>query len=662
MATIYKANNGKSVSGGKGFKNYAKDYGLLLADSALGTFGASDVINEKDYNTKLGDVYGNDIADTLGGINNQIAATGLNTIMPGSGQLFSMGTGAINNATTKDIGTEQFNKGQNVAQGAMGIMGNFMPKMNMGGDPTLMALMGNPQYEAEGQEVVQGQPIAFNGQVQQNASDMATLKGPSHSNGGMKMSGGDRVFSDSIKMPNMKHTFANHADKLGKMKGKYEKQLDKSKNDKLSVKTAMMNIANIDKQIDDLFNTQEQLKQEMFAKDINKVIMKYGGKLPKMNDGGNLNGYKFNPVTRTYTDVMGNTITEPQFEALNMISNNNAPVAQNTASKTVQPATVAINNTNNDTSNTVVSNNTTPGFFKRNQELIRKGLYQGQKNAPSYYNLGKGLFDKAEQLNYEDYVNPYEQDVMSRLEGLNFNIDPQLASNQRAFNTMNTQIKDASGGNAATYLSNVGASQLRKMQGDAELYAAKNNADNQYKSQAALTKAGFGDKRAAIKLNAADFNFKSKAAKDKLVADGLTGFSNIAQMDELMQNQKDMNYLNFLAETAKTPNFKIGSKFNRLAKGTSYEGLNPEDMFVINNNEVTNTTNTANNTSPNNNVSNQTVKLPTIDFNNIPEPQYNLNNYFTGMQENSNAIVPTLKVKYGGKLPSYKYGGKRKMC
>jgi len=59
---------------------------------------------------------------------------------------------------------------------------------------------GGPVYEAEGGEVVDGGiPTAYaGGQISPNSQDSAKINGNSHAQGGVQMSGGERVFSDKL--------------------------------------------------------------------------------------------------------------------------------------------------------------------------------------------------------------------------------------------------------------------------------------------------------------------------------------------------------------------------------------------------------------------------------------------------------------------------------
>ena len=64
-----------------------------------------------------------------------------------------------------------------------------------------------PDYLAEGGEVVEydmsNRPVAYNGNLNRLSSDLAEIKGPSHNqpSGGVGMSGGERIFSDSMSIP-----------------------------------------------------------------------------------------------------------------------------------------------------------------------------------------------------------------------------------------------------------------------------------------------------------------------------------------------------------------------------------------------------------------------------------------------------------------------------
>jgi hypothetical protein len=167
-------------------------------------------------------------------------------------------------------------------------------QFQFGGSPMMM---GQPQYEAEGGEVVTGgQPQAMaNGQAIPTSSQSATIQGPSHEQGGVDMSGGERVYSDALKVPlsfskeigYTGKTYANIADKITKKIGKLEEQLKSG--DSFAKESAKQSIPKLQEKLDTLFTHQETTKQASFQKDYSKLQMKYGGMLPKYVLGGSTN-------------------------------------------------------------------------------------------------------------------------------------------------------------------------------------------------------------------------------------------------------------------------------------------------------------------------------------------------------------------------------------
>lgn len=65
----------------------------------------------------------------------------------------------------------------------------------------------NPQYEAEGNEVIEHsanpfeKPKTIGGKLERLSNTTSKIKGKSHAEGGIPMSGGDRIFSDRLPAP-----------------------------------------------------------------------------------------------------------------------------------------------------------------------------------------------------------------------------------------------------------------------------------------------------------------------------------------------------------------------------------------------------------------------------------------------------------------------------
>lgn len=150
----------------------------------------------------------------------------------------------------------------------------------------------NAQYEVEKGEVIQGNNVELE-QGNQLASDMHSVGGESHENGGTEGKGGERVYSDAMKispillqgLDSMKFkiksnsTYADVAKKLGSLKGKLE---DKAKSyDKAANNTAKIMGERIDSTLEAAFNEQEMTK----AYTTKQPTYRMGGKLPKYGDG-----------------------------------------------------------------------------------------------------------------------------------------------------------------------------------------------------------------------------------------------------------------------------------------------------------------------------------------------------------------------------------------
>jgi hypothetical protein len=139
---------------------------------------------------------------------------------------------------------------------------------------------GIPNAEVEKQEVMR----MPNGATQQ-------VDGASHENGGIPVNipNGTQIFSDKLKMPGTKKTFAKLAEKY--KVNKEDKTLEDGKASNISKSTAELVKQIKQAKLDEIFATQEQMKQAKLNKyasklGINSQEFKYGGtKLSKFEDG-----------------------------------------------------------------------------------------------------------------------------------------------------------------------------------------------------------------------------------------------------------------------------------------------------------------------------------------------------------------------------------------
>ncbi len=255
------------------------NYGKALADSALSTFGASNVIKDSDYKGGSAKDFARG-AKIVGGINAAVAPIAMNMVMPGSGKLVSGAQKTIGgfnpqdasqyneDGSLKDPGIAQFQQGI-ASAGQLAGQAQGMGLFAMGGIQYANGGTGQINSEVEKQE----NAVSPDGQFTQ-------FNGASHSNGGIKtdMAPGTRIFSDKLKMPGTNKTFAklnasnntNREDKLftkGNLDPKSEASL------KLNMMAKMKNS-------DMLFAMQEQLKKDKVA----AYAKKMGVQLPSMDD------------------------------------------------------------------------------------------------------------------------------------------------------------------------------------------------------------------------------------------------------------------------------------------------------------------------------------------------------------------------------------------
>ena len=101
---------------------------------------------------------------------------------------------------------------------------------------------------------------------------------------------------------------------------------------------------------------------------------------------------------------------------------------------------------------------------------------------------------------------------------------------------MRGNLKNVSGGNAATYLSNMGQLQVNTDKMNEQAYAMKQNMDNQYKAQDAQMRSKLGNIRDQRELQIQDINDRNKAARDAHMGKAMEGVSGIAQTNKKMSN------------------------------------------------------------------------------------------------------------------------------
>lgn len=155
-------------------------------------------------------------------------------------------------------------------------------------------------------------------------------------------------------------------------------------------------------------------------------------------------------------------------------------------------------------------------------EIKANPVLAGAMALPALYNIGRGLFGKVDKLDVNDFtsvgkINPYEM-----------NVDPQLASTQRAYSTAMQAAKNAAPG-AGSYLATLGNLASQKQQAIKDIYAQKENFDKAQKLEADKYNAQVDQGNLDKKLAVTQYNAQAEAAKANLLAQGLTQAAQAAE-------------------------------------------------------------------------------------------------------------------------------------
>jgi hypothetical protein len=198
-------------------------------------------------------------------------------------------------------------------------------------------------------------------------------------------------------------------------------------------------------------------------------------------------------------------------------------------------------------------------------------LYKGAAYAPTIYNAIRGI-QKPQELNQEEFQNPYERQAMGLMSNRRYNIDPQLQSNRSTLNNMKTNLRNYAGGNAAAYLSNMGNLQMNTDRMNEAAYAQKQNMDNQYMAQEAQFMGNMGANRAQTKFNIQDVNDRNRATRDAHMAKAVEGVSGIAQNNRRMSNLDSRDQERIVALQNMFPDYGFDVDDNGRIKGFTYKG------------------------------------------------------------------------------------------
>ena len=218
-----------------------------------------------------------------------------------------------------------------------------------------------------------------------------------------------------------------------------------------------------------------------------------------------------------------------------------------------------------------VTEDPTQGSPGNKSNTVQDLLYKGAAYSPTIYNAIRGM-QKPQVLDQEEFQNPYERQAMGLMSNRQYNIDPQLQSNRSTFNSSRIGLKNYAGGNAATYLSNIGNLQMNTDRMNEAAYAQKQNMDNQYRAQEAGFMGQMGQQRASTKLGIQDINDRNKAARDAHLGKAFEGLSGIAQNNRRMSNLEGRDGERMVALNNLFPDYEYGTDENGRVTGFKYKG------------------------------------------------------------------------------------------
>ena len=206
----------------------------------------------------------------------------------------------------------------------------------------------------------------------------------------------------------------------------------------------------------------------------------------------------------------------------------------------------------------------------RNTDLsMNQGLLSGAAMAiPAAYNLGAGIFGKAEQLDPREYmipedITPYE-----------YNINPQLAAANQTYAQAQEAFRNASTG-GGNYMANMQQLANARNTDIGEAYTNKQNLDAAQIQAAKAANKEIQTANLERQMSIEDFNRLSKAAKQGLLQTGLTQLADIGKNAE--SKKLDLAYIKAVA-----PDF---------AENLSYSALGEQFLKFLQNQKESSTTN-----------------------------------------------------------------------
>jgi hypothetical protein len=213
-------------------------------------------------------------------------------------------------------------------------------------------------------------------------------------------------------------------------------------------------------------------------------------------------------------------------------------------------------------SNSTITTKSKKTYNTSSLKNMGTGLLQA---APSIYNLGRGLFEKAKTTNRR-YINneAYKYQDLA---------DPNRKAANEQFRIESSNIRNATGGSGGAYLANQNLAAANRFRNLSDI----NNQEAGKRLDISNTNTNLRNQQNAQNLQLAnqydDLDTQNIARKNDFVGAGLTGLSDLSFNKQLMKNQANADRLK--ATTLETTNFKYDPEkeqkiFKNYKKGNKF--------------------------------------------------------------------------------------------
>lgn len=380
-------------------------------------------------------------------------------------------------------------------------------------------VQGEPNAELE-----KGEPFRTPDGIIHKISDNA----PTHAQGGVQLNlpEGTQILG-KLEMYSKDKKFKEAGDKLKKMQDKYLAM--KEGNSPVGKKTADMMLSKIGRRFDNLIAEQEAKLQ---AKENKRLKAEYA-------KGGIIKKYRWG---EDYMYDSEGQLKDEYLEAFENIQNpspSNIPVV---SGKELSAIPEQYSN-NPELANTYGYNDETyTGRGSAASNLWNKygnteTLSTVAQLAPAAYNLYQGIFGTPEKVSASDYRNPYQQRAVNMLRGRKYNVEPELAANELAYQSGKRNIRQIAP-SAGNLLSNYSALAGTRMRADAEALARKQNVEGQWAGENAQMLANMGANESQMRFNVDNINAQNRAAQQAYTSRGIDQLANAAYQMQSAKNEQ----------------------------------------------------------------------------------------------------------------------------